>query len=83
MSWQETDAADEDEQMSSTVFLNPEGPSAQYLRTLVPKAIKGMIVWFLEPIVLEHWVLGPSGEPLNIHTRNCMGSHDMVDISCT
>ena len=35
----------------------PEGPSTQYLRTLVPKAIKGMI---LGTRVLKS-LLGPSG----------------------
>ena len=36
----------------------PEGPSTQCLRTLVPKAIKGMVVGTR---VLKYWVLGPSG----------------------
>ena len=36
----------------------PEGPSTQYLRTLAPKAIKGMV---FGTIVLKYWVLGPSG----------------------
>ena len=36
----------------------PEGPSTQYLRTLVPKAINGMV---FGTRVLNYWVLGPSG----------------------
>ena len=35
-----------------------EGPSTQHLRTLVPKAINGMV---FGTRVLKHWVLGPSG----------------------
>ena len=35
-----------------------EGPSTQYLRTLVPKATEGM---FFGTRVLKYWVLGPSG----------------------
>ena len=37
---------------------DPEGPSTQYLRILVPKAIKGMV---FGTRVLKCWVLGPSG----------------------
>ena len=37
---------------------NPAGPSTQYLRTLVPKAFKGMA---FGTRVLR-WGLGPSGE---------------------
>ena len=33
----------------------PEGPSTQHLRTLVPNAIKGMV---LETRVLKYWILG-------------------------
>ena len=36
----------------------PEGPSTQHLRTLVPKAIDGMV---FGTRVLKYWVLGPSG----------------------
>ena len=36
----------------------PEGPSNQDIRTLVPKAIKGMV---FGTRVLIYWVLGPSG----------------------
>ena len=36
----------------------PEGPSAQYLRPLVPNTIKGL---FFGTRVLKYWVLGPSG----------------------
>ena len=36
----------------------PEGPSTQYSRTLVPKAIKGMV---FGTRVLTYWALGPSG----------------------
>ena len=36
----------------------PEGPSAQYLRLLVPETILGMV---FGTRVLKHWVLGPSG----------------------
>ena len=35
----------------------PEGPSSQYLRTLVPNTIKGMV---FGTRVLKYWVLGPS-----------------------
>ena len=37
---------------------NPEGPSTQYLRTLVPDTIKSMV---LGTRSLKYWVLGPSG----------------------
>ena len=37
---------------------DPEGPSSQYLRTLVPKAIKAMVLGTRD---LTYWVLGPSG----------------------
>ena len=36
----------------------PEAPSTQYVRTLVPKAIKGMDFGTRVP---QYWVLGPSG----------------------
>ena len=36
----------------------PEGPSTQYLRTLVPKTIKGIVCGTRD---LKHWVLGLSG----------------------
>ena len=36
----------------------PEGPSTQYLRTLVPQAIKAMV---FGTRVLKDWVLGPFG----------------------
>ena len=36
----------------------PEGPSTQYLRTLVPNTIRGMVVGSKG---LKYWVLGPSG----------------------
>ena len=36
----------------------PEGPSTQYLRTLVPKTIPLMV---FATRVLKYWVLGPSG----------------------
>ena len=36
----------------------PEGPSTQYLRTLVPKTIPSMV---FGTRVLKYWVLGPSG----------------------
>ena len=35
-----------------------EGPSTQYLRSLVPNTIKGMV---FATRVLKYWVLGPSG----------------------
>ena len=35
-----------------------KGPSTQYLRTLVPKAMKGMA---FGTRVLKYWVLGPFG----------------------
>ena len=37
---------------------DPEGPSTQYIRTLVPKTIKGMD---FGTRILKYWVLGPSG----------------------
>ena len=40
-----------------TVPLSPEGPSTQYLRTLVPKTIPFMA---FGTRILKHWVLGPS-----------------------
>ena len=44
------------------VFCNrkttPEGPSTQYLRTLVPNTIKGMVFGTRD---LRYWVLRPSG----------------------
>ena len=49
----------------TTALPDPEGPSTQYLRTLVPKAIKGMV---FGTRVLTYWVLGPSGsETLQAH----------------
>ena len=36
----------------------PEGPSNQYSRTLVPKAMNGIV---FGTRVLKYWVLGPSG----------------------
>ena len=36
----------------------PEGPSTQYLRTLVPNTIQGMA---FGTRILKYWVLGPSG----------------------
>ena len=36
----------------------PEGPSTQYVRTLVPKAMKRMV---FGTRVLKYWVLGSSG----------------------
>ena len=42
----------------SKASYNLEGPSTQYLRTLVPKAIEGMVFGIR---VLKYWVLGPSG----------------------
>ena len=41
----------------------PEGPSTQYLRSLVHKATKSMV---FGTRVLQYWVLGPSG--YNIYT---------------
>ena len=41
-----------------TMLNYPEGASTQYLRTLVPKAIKGMA---FGKRILKYWVLGPSG----------------------
>ena len=38
---------------------NPEGPSTQYLRTLIPNTIKGIV---FRTRVLKDWVLGASGE---------------------
>ena len=40
------------------VFLIPEGPSMQYLRTLVLKTIEGMI---FGTRTSRCWVYGPSG----------------------
>ena len=36
----------------------PEGPSTQYLRTLIPKIIKSMVFGARN---LKYWILGPSG----------------------
>ena len=41
----------------SEYLIYPEGPSTQYLRALVPKAINGMV---FGTRVLKYWVLGPS-----------------------
>ena len=38
-------------------YCSPEGPSTLHVRTLVPKAITGMV---LGTKVLKYWVLGPS-----------------------
>ena len=38
---------------------SPEGPSTQYLRSLIPKAIPLMV---FGTRVLQYWVLGPSGK---------------------
>ena len=38
---------------------NPKGPSTQYLRTLVPKVIRGMVFGIR---VFKSWVLGPFGQ---------------------
>ena len=38
---------------------SPEGPSTQYLRTLVPKAIPLMV---FGTRVVEYWVIGPAGQ---------------------
>ena len=43
---------------SRSLKIYPEGPSTQFLRTLVPKAIKGMDLGIR---VLKYWVHGPSG----------------------
>ena len=43
-------------------ILLPQGPSTQYFRTLVPKAIKD--IWLLEPESLKYCVLGPAGAVL-------------------
>ena len=43
---------------TNSVPTSPEGPSTQYLRTLVPKTQKGMV---LKTRILEYWLLGPSG----------------------
>ena len=48
----------------------PEGPSTQYLRTLVPKAIKGRV---FGTRVLKYWVLGPSGYAAEIIFRALKG----------
>ena len=39
-------------------MLVPKGPSTQYLKTLVPKTIKGMV---FGTRVFKSWVLGPFG----------------------
>ena len=43
---------------SNEILWDPEGPSTQYLRTLVPKTIPLMV---FGTRVLKYWVLGPSG----------------------
>ena len=65
----------------------PEGPSTQYLRTLVPKAIKGMVLrtrnlkyWVLGPSPtrnLKYWVPGPSGD-LNAHHTLTLAPKDSL-----
>ena len=42
----------------------PEGPSTQYLRTLVPKTIP-LVVFGTR--VLKYWLLGPSGSVRRLH----------------
>ena len=42
---------------------NPEGPSTECLRTLVPRNIKGMVFRTRD---LKYWELGPSGPPKTI-----------------
>ena len=43
----------------------PEGPSTQYLRTLAPQTIQGMV---FGTRVLRYWVLGPSGLVLSLNS---------------
>ena len=50
--------------LPSVSEINPEGPGIEYIRTLVPKAIKGMVVG---TVVLEYWVLGPCGKRMFHH----------------
>ena len=45
----------------------PEGPSTQYLRTLVPKTIEGM---GFGTRVLRFWLLGPLGPKPKPETYN-------------
>ena len=40
-----------------------EGPSTQYLRTLVPNTIKSMVFGTRD---LKYWVFGPSGVSVNV-----------------
>ena len=54
---QHEDPDPEDPVQLATVYF-PEGPSTQYLRTLVPKTIALMV---FGTRVLKYWVLGPSG----------------------
>ena len=43
---------------AATTLDDAQGPSSQYLRSLVPKTIPLMV---LGTRVLEYWVLGPAG----------------------
>ena len=45
-----------------TYFRFPEGPSTQYLRTLIPNTIPFMV---FGTRVLKYWVLRPTGVPLS------------------
>ena len=62
---------------------HPKGPSTQYSRTLVPKAIKGI---GFGTRVLKYWVLGPSDSHMyrRIHVcscRTCVTASRHVDLS--
>ena len=51
--------------MADAVNSNPERPSTQYLRSLVPNTSKSMVSGTIN---LKHWVLGPSGKAQLIAT---------------
>ena len=55
-----------DEKLEAAESLNPQGPSTQYLRSLVPNTIKSMVFGTRN---LNYWVLGPSGDGLRNWAR--------------
>ena len=48
-------------------ILCPEGPSTQYLRSLVPNTIKSMVFGTRN---LKYWLLGPSGMRFRVHAAS-------------
>ena len=54
-----------------SLIRDPEGPSTQYLRTLVPNTNKGMVFGTRN---LKYWVLGPSGIVVVLIQASAMNS---------